>query len=52
MWCTCYLNDYLYAFIFLYPLISCFALWSEERTIKRLEKEVKELKEAKEKKLD
>lgn len=47
MFCTCYLNDYLYAFIFLYPLISAFALWSEERTIKQLETQLKELKEKK-----
>ena len=48
MYCTCYLNDYLYSFIFLYPLITCFALWNEERTIKKLETEIKELKRKKE----
>lgn len=48
MYCISYVNEYVYLFIFLYPLISCFALWSEEKTIKNLEKELKKLKEKKE----
>ena len=45
MWCNCYLNDYLYSFIFLYPVIACFAIYSEERRNKKLEEEIKLLKE-------
>ena len=40
-WCKCNDNNYLYYAITIYPIITCYLIWHQERKEKYLKKQVR-----------